>query len=231
VRTDDGIVPLHALSQGTVSMVGLIGVLLPRMYDVHPTSQHPRREFAIALIDELDAHMHPRWQQTLVPKLHALFPRVQFIVTTHSPFIAAGRERTQIIRLRRDAESRRITVEPTYADTKGVDVASILTGYLFGLQTPVDPETEADLLARRELVAAETLTEAQRLELRELNIRLAGVVTDPTPDPEYNRFLRVVGERERELGLARTPQTANEEQAKLDMAREVLAAIQSGEKP
>jgi hypothetical protein len=226
VVTEDGSVPLHSLSQGSVSMIGLIGVLLPRLYDVHGGSGNPRNQFAIALIDEIDAHMHPRWQQTLMTKLRRMFPHVQFIVTTHSPFIVAGREKSEIVRLRRDERTRQIVVEPTYADTKGVDVASLLTGYLFGLESPVDPETQEHLLERRRLVAAEKLTETEQRQLRELNVKLAGVIASPTADPEYNRFLRALGEREGAMS-AGAGVSAEPDQEKLDMAKEVLAQLKS----
>jgi hypothetical protein len=226
VKTEDGNVPLHSLSQGTISMIGLIGVMLPRLYDVHGAGAEPPKGFAIALIDEIDAHMHPLWQQKLVSKLRVLFPAVQFIVTTHSPFIAAGREKTEIVRLRRDDQSRKIVVDMTYADTKGVDVASLLTGHLFGLKAPTDPETEKDLVARRQLVAAETLTEPQKNQLRDLNIKLAGVIAAPTPDAEYNRYLRLLGEREKHVATGRTL-TGEEEEETLALARQALDEVRS----
>jgi hypothetical protein len=227
VATEDGTVPLHSLSQGTVSMIGLIGVLLPRLYDVHSASQQPKNEFAIALIDEIDAHMHPLWQQSLIPNLRKLFPTVQFIVTTHSPFIAAGREKNEIVRLRRDMRSRKIVIEPTYADTKGVDVATLLTGSLFGLNAPVDHQTQQDIVDRRQLAARKELSDSEKRRLQELNHRLAGVVTAPTADPEYNRYLSVVSKREHELSSEPSILTAKEEKAKLDIATQILAELRS----
>lgn len=44
----------------------------------------------IVLVDELEQHLHARWQRRIVTQLRQLFPKVQFIVTTHSPFIAAS---------------------------------------------------------------------------------------------------------------------------------------------
>ena len=45
---------------------------------------------AIILIDEIDCHIHPKWQKKLLPSLRELFPNCQFIVTTHSPYILDG---------------------------------------------------------------------------------------------------------------------------------------------
>jgi|GEM_PF-5565708 len=56
----------------------------------------------IVLIDEIDLHLHPRWQRIIVPKLVEHFPKIQFIITTHSPFVlqAIKPEYTQIVKLK-----------------------------------------------------------------------------------------------------------------------------------
>lgn len=48
------------------------------------------RNEAIVLIEEVDCHIHPRWQRKILPSLTELFPDCQFIVTTHSPYILDG---------------------------------------------------------------------------------------------------------------------------------------------
>lgn len=57
----------------------------------------------VVLIDELDLHLHPRWQLAALPSLRAVFPRVQFVVTTHSPYVLASAENDQVRRLSRGA--------------------------------------------------------------------------------------------------------------------------------
>lgn len=52
---------------------------------------------AIVLIDEIDVHLHPKWQRLIVPALEELFPRCQFIATTHSPFVIQATDRDKII--------------------------------------------------------------------------------------------------------------------------------------
>jgi len=51
---------------------------------------------AIVLIDEIDVHLHPKWQRLIVPSLEDLFPACQFIATTHSPFVVQGVEESQV---------------------------------------------------------------------------------------------------------------------------------------
>ncbi|MCU0485518.1 MAG: AAA family ATPase [Anaerolineales bacterium] len=90
LSTDDGEVPIDLISQGTQSLLGWIGYLLERLYDVYPDAENPREQPALVLIDEIDAHMHPLWQQNIFLHLRKLFPQVQFIATTHSPLVVAN---------------------------------------------------------------------------------------------------------------------------------------------
>lgn len=59
---------------------------------------------AIVLIDELDLHMHPRWQRTIVSQLTATFPKCQFIATTHSPQIISEVQPESLVLLRQEAD-------------------------------------------------------------------------------------------------------------------------------
>jgi hypothetical protein len=53
----------------------------------HLGSDAPKLTTGVVLIDEIDLHLHPRWQRSIVADLMEAFPRIQFIVTTHSPFV------------------------------------------------------------------------------------------------------------------------------------------------
>ena len=76
------------LSSGEKSLVGLVADLARRLAIANPHSSSPLFEGSgIVLIDEIDLHLHPRWQRRVVPKLLEIFPKVQFVVTTHSPVI------------------------------------------------------------------------------------------------------------------------------------------------
>ena len=81
--------PFHLLSDGYRSMVGLAADIAYRMATLNPhLLEHVIRETpGIVLIDEIDLHLHPNWQRKVVGQLLQTFPRVQFVVTTHSPFI------------------------------------------------------------------------------------------------------------------------------------------------
>jgi predicted ATPase len=92
VRTDGGVVPLAAVSQGTGSVMSWIGTLLERMDEAGIS----RSDRTLLLIDEIDAHMHPRWQQAFTAAFSDLFPSAQIIATTHSPLIIGSLKKEEI---------------------------------------------------------------------------------------------------------------------------------------
>ena len=106
VKTDDGEVSIDLLSQGTSSIFGWVGILLQRLYEVFPNAPEPEKQPALVLVDEIDAHMHPEWQQTLVPMLRKRFAQLQVIATTHSPLIVGNMEPREVYRLRRGGQNK-----------------------------------------------------------------------------------------------------------------------------
>lgn len=88
-----------SLSQGYQSIIAWISDLLGHAFleNGRPVKCHLIE--GIALIDEIDLHLHPEWQRRIIPILKHLFPKMQFIVTTHSPLILTGLESDEIIEL------------------------------------------------------------------------------------------------------------------------------------
>lgn len=93
--------PMKMLSDGlriTISMVADIAyrmaVLNPQLLD-RIAEETP----GVVLIDEVDMHLHPEWQKRIMTDLHYIFPRVQFIVTTHSPSVLANIKKEHILLL------------------------------------------------------------------------------------------------------------------------------------
>jgi predicted ATP-binding protein involved in virulence len=73
------------LSQGEKSLLALVLDICRRMMVLNPLSENPLLTAGIILIDEVDLHLHPEWQRSILNKLGAVFPNCQFIVSTHSP--------------------------------------------------------------------------------------------------------------------------------------------------
>lgn len=78
------------LSDGEKCLLAMVGDLARRMAIAAPTDPKPLERFAIVLIDELELHLHPGLQRTILPRLRQVFPNVQFIATTHSPQILSS---------------------------------------------------------------------------------------------------------------------------------------------
>lgn len=91
---------LRQLSDGERGMFALVLDLAKRLSQANPQLDDPIRDgSAIVLIDEIDLHLHPKWQRTIVKQLTETFPKCQFIVTTHSPQIIAAVEPEQVLLL------------------------------------------------------------------------------------------------------------------------------------
>ena len=75
------------LSGGYKAVLSVMADIAKRMSIANPDSENPLEEEALILIDELDLHLHPKWQKTIVDDLKRTFPNCQFIISTHSPFI------------------------------------------------------------------------------------------------------------------------------------------------
>ncbi|EGQ9107116.1 retron Ec78 anti-phage system effector ATPase PtuA [Vibrio cholerae] len=73
------------LSQGEKSVLALIADIARRLTMLNPSLANPLEGSGLVLIDEVDLHLHPSWQQKIMQRLESTFPNLQFIVTTHSP--------------------------------------------------------------------------------------------------------------------------------------------------
>lgn len=130
-------IPLSFLSQGISSTIGWAGILLARLHDIHPNSPNPAQEHGLLLVDEIDSHLHPEWQQIIVGKLRELFPNLNVIATSHSPLVVAALHQREVVRFLRDG-----TVETLEQSYDGYRADQILTDTAFGLTTTRNPEAE-----------------------------------------------------------------------------------------
>jgi len=136
---------------------------------------------AVVLIDEADAHLHPSWQRELSERLRWVFPKVQFIVTTHSPFVAQEATDGGLFVLRA-ANNGVVVVDQPVASVRGWTASQILTSPLFGLESTRGPETESLIREQAGLTAKEgtgTLTPAEREKLAALQEQLSTILSAP----------------------------------------------------
>jgi hypothetical protein len=145
----------------------------------------------VVLVDEMELHLHPSWQQKIGFWLKAHFPNVQFLVTTHSPFICQAAD--TLVRLSIPGEGRpvaEIVDDATYNRVVGGGADDAVVSDLFGLEYPHSDkaEREREQLARLEVKELDkTLTPAEVPVLRELQRRLPA-----TPSMSVERVLRKI---------------------------------------
>ena len=102
VRFEDGhVASWSELSDGYHAFIALVADIARRavMLNAFDGAAAPARAEGVVLIDELDLHLHPRWQRVALPGLRRAFPRLQFVVTTHSPQVLSSAENRQVRRL------------------------------------------------------------------------------------------------------------------------------------
>lgn len=219
VITDDGEVPIEFLSQGASSLIGWAGTLVQRLFEVYDEEKKPSEQPALLLIDEIDAHMHPEWQQLLVPTLRRLFPSLQVIATTHSPLIVPSLEPDEIIRLRRNPKDRDIIVETPEYTVQGFRADQILTSPLFGLESTLTPIKLRQVRRYTALAAKGNLTDKEESELKRLAVKLN--IKSPTSAERtesrlaYDMIQYCVNEQLRRLPLSKRKKIAEETRVQL----------------
>ncbi|MFH1134927.1 MAG: AAA family ATPase [Pseudomonadota bacterium] len=97
----EGLVPFNYLSDGYRNMAAMVADIAHRAGRLNPHfgETAARQTPGIVLIDEVDLHLHPKWQRRVVGDIQTAFPRLQFIATTHSPFILQSLGSCEVIDL------------------------------------------------------------------------------------------------------------------------------------
>jgi predicted ATP-binding protein involved in virulence len=151
------------LSDGFHVYMGLVGDIARRavILNGQDGADAPLLVEGVVLIDEIDLHLHPKWQRVVLKGLKETFPKLQFIVTTHSPQVLSSAENRQVRRLANWA------LKDSDVFVEGRDTNAILREWM-----DTDDRDEAGRSALRELHAAideGRLQEAQCLlsQLRE----------------------------------------------------------------
>jgi predicted ATPase len=124
------------LSEGYKSILIFVSDLLYRLNKNAPNGQAISDLKGVVLIDEVDLHLHPKWQRVIIGKLRLLFPNVQFMFTTHSPTIIQGASEDAIIfRVYRNKEDGKTRISDPYyrRDLDHLMINTLLTSPLFGL--------------------------------------------------------------------------------------------------
>ena len=121
----------------------------------------------VVIIDEIDAHLHPSWQQGVLPALTRNFPELQFFCSTHSPLTLAGLNAGQIQLLRRNEAGDHVDVTTNENDVSGWTADEILRT-LLGVRNPTDLATAKNVVRLQELRRQGELSPLETAELEDL---------------------------------------------------------------
>ena len=199
VDTFTGLVRMSALSLGHRTTAGWVMDLAWRFLNWYPDSPNPLAEPAVVLIDELDLHLHPRWQLGIMKDLSSLFPATQFIATSHSPLIVQAAETANLVLLLRHENNVEIVNNPSVSRQYRVD--QILTSLLFGVPN----------------------TRPQGIQL--LFDRRAELMDKDERSKDEERTLRNIQRQIDQLPAAENPK----DQAAMDLIRRFAAQVQDRE--
>lgn len=174
-------VTLDKLSSGNLFLIQRLVSMLGKMYSVAVLNNKPVEEIlttpGLLLIDEAENHLHPKWQKTFISSITSIFPNLQIILTTHSPFIVASVPNAKVYVCEpKEGYSDIVDVTDEYSN-KPID--EILLTPVFNTQ-PFNEEISSLIRKRKEAAKAGNKAEKQAIENQLLAI-----------NPEYFSYLEI----------------------------------------
>jgi len=196
LSTHDGAeLPVGDLSDGYRAVIALVLDLvraLDKTYGGVSYEDGRVTNPGVVLIDEVDAHLHVSWQQRIGPWLKAHFPRVQFLVTSHSPFVCQAADANGLIVLPTPGTSEvaRIADETLYRKAVHGTVDEALLSGLFGLEhtwSEAAQQKRVEMAHQEGRILHAQATHAEVTRYQQLR---AEVPIDPTDTFDVDRALR-----------------------------------------
>ena len=131
-------VPFPALSDGYRAFLGWLGDLLYHVCETCPSGEKLKENKGIVMVDEIDLHLHPKWQMTVLQTLAKELPNIQFIVTSHSPLIVGSLEWMNII-VMQPGPKQSSTAKRIEWSVHGLDADQVLLTDFFGMKSTRAP--------------------------------------------------------------------------------------------
>lgn len=189
-RTRNGNVPLDGLSLGHRTVTAWIVDLAWRLVRRYPDSAKPLEEPAVVLIDEIDLHVHPRWQRRIMAQFSHHFTNVQFVATTHSPLMITSMRDVNVAVLRQPEPGDHVVIENDPEVVEGWRFDQILVS-LFGLESARSLRVEDLMKEREKLLEKESITPQDSERLRDIAGELSLLPTaERREDQEAMKIIR-----------------------------------------
>jgi hypothetical protein len=128
-------VPFQALSDGYRAFIGWVADMLFHVCFGASKGKKLVESSGIILVDEIDLHLHPHWQMRVIETIARALPRMQFIVTSHSPLVAGSLEWMNIITMRVPGRANKTEANRVAESIHGLDADQVLLSDFFGLSS------------------------------------------------------------------------------------------------
>ena len=179
-RQGTELLPLHLLSDGYQNMIAWLGDLLYRISSTFEDYQSPLKARGLLLIDEIDLHLHPKWQRKVLDYIRHKLPKFQLIATTHSPLLAQQAQEGELFTLKRTSRGR-IMLEAFRGAPNQLLVHQLLLSPVF------DVETDESLAVEQLKKRYETLK--KRKDVPQEQVRLLADQIDRLPQNQRSNMI------------------------------------------
>ncbi len=157
VEKEGQILWVDQLSEGEKSLFSLVGDLARRITIANPVLSNPLQGEGIVMIDEIELHLHPKWQKEIILKLSETFPNIQFILTTHSPLVLSEIESNSVYLIYQ--ENGKIQCSPVQ-QSKGLSSNEILEEIMD--TQPLNKQVKNHLNNIFKLIDVENISQAKK---------------------------------------------------------------------
>ncbi len=173
IDKNDKTLNVSQLSQGEKSLMALVGDIARRLAMMNPKLDNPLHGKGIILIDEIDMHLHPQWQRSIIQRLQTTFPNCQFILTTHSPLVISDTQNILVY----DLDGQEVNALPSLY---GQDANTVLLQYMdTSYRNPKVAEQISqamDAIQNNDFELANQLIQTLKLELGESQLDVMRLV-------------------------------------------------------
>ena len=161
---------LESLSDGYQNMAAWIGDLLFRLSETFNNYKSPLKARGLLLIDEIDLHLHPKWQRKLLDFINTKLPNMQVIVTTHSPLTAQQAGDGELYALKK--VKGKVELIPFIGNPKKLLISQMLMSPVFGLETDESYEVQKEKERYKTLKSKSNRTVKEKNELDGISMEL-----------------------------------------------------------
>jgi predicted ATP-binding protein involved in virulence len=183
IRQNGFDVTLEKLSSGNLYLVQRLISILGQMYSVYKLNNLPIEDLCntpgLVFIDEAENHLHPKWQKTFLNSILGMFPNLQIVVATHSPFIVGSVEGAKVYVCKPQADHSIISDETNLYSNKPID--EILSTEVFGETSPFASIAIDELLEERK----KAIGNGDKVEENKIEARLLKI------NPQYFSYLNI----------------------------------------